>query len=77
MISGFWECDFILFEIKIKMVLGVDDVKVNKIEFCESCINGKLTRWTFVGNRSNTKRILEVVHTDVAGPITPLAHDGR
>lgn len=50
--------------IQNKMVEGIDDIKVNKVEFCESCIRGKLTRSKFVGNRSKAKRILETVHTD-------------
>ncbi|KRT78250.1 hypothetical protein AMK59_6683 [Oryctes borbonicus] len=61
--------------VKNGMVLGIDNLKVGKIEFCEPCIKGKMSRLPF-GTRSKAKRLLEIVHSDVAGPITPLTHDG-
>lgn len=60
--------------IKNKMVNGIENVKIGKVDFCESCVSGKMTRLKF-GTRSKAKRVLEIVHSDVAGPITPTSHD--
>lgn len=58
------------------MVDGIGDLKLNKIDFCKSCIEGKMTRLSF-GMRTRSKRILGIIHTDVVGPITPISHDGE
>lgn len=61
------------------MVKGLDKcVSDSKIEvICESCIDAKQTRKHF-GERpkKQSKRVLEVVHSDVCGPVTPVGHDG-
>lgn len=63
--------------IKKKMVVGIGkDIKCQKVEFCEPCISGKMTRFPF-GTRTKSKRMLEIVHTDVCGPITPESYDGN
>ena len=56
------------------MVDGIGKLKISKVELCESCINGKMTRSKF-GTRTKAKRLLEIIHTDIAGPITPLTHN--
>lgn len=60
--------------IKNKLVEGINDVKLGKIEFCEACVQGKMNRSSF-GTRSKASRILEIVHSDVAGPMTPASYD--
>lgn len=57
------------------MVDGIDKLKLSKVEFCESCVNGKITKLQF-GTRKKSKDILEIVHSDVCGPIDPISHDG-
>lgn len=45
--------------------------------YCEPCIEAKQTRKPFEdGPGRRSKRVLEIVHTDVCGPITPAGHDG-
>lgn len=61
--------------VKGKLVNGIENLDIGKIEFCQSCVQGKLTRSRF-GTRTVAKRLLEIVHTDIAGPITPIAYDG-
>lgn len=61
--------------VKNKLVIGIEDLKTNKVEFCDSCARNKLTRSKF-GIRTKAKRLLEIIHTDVAGPINPISHDG-
>lgn len=58
------------------MVEGISDIKCCKMELCESCVNGKMTRLSF-GNRTKAKRILEIVHLDVCGPTTLLSNSGN
>lgn len=45
---------------------------------CEICLKGKMTRSTFksIDENLKPKRILEVVSSDVSGPITPETFDG-
>lgn len=48
-------------------------------EFCEVCTQGKQTRQPFkrINEDKKAKRILEVISSDVCGPITPATHDGK
>ena len=62
--------------VKNQMVDGIGKLEINKIELCESCIKGKITRFKF-GTRTKAKRILEIIHMDVAGPMTPVSHSGE
>lgn len=61
-----------------EMVDGIDKVSVNTDErFCEPCVMGKHTRLPFSKRGViRTKRILELIHTDVCGPMSKPAHDG-
>jgi transposase InsO family protein len=58
------------------MVDGVDKMKCDGDRFCEVCIEGKQTKLPFGGTRPKTSRPLERVHSDLCGPITPVAHNG-
>lgn len=63
--------------IKNNLVAGMDEnLKVNKVEFCEPCISGKMTRLPF-GSRTKSTRLLEIIHSDVCGPISPESFDGN
>lgn len=61
-----------------KMVDGLDKIDVGtNDDFCESCVKGKQTRLPF--NKVNVKRssrILELVHTDICGPMSEKAWNG-
>lgn len=48
---------------------------MNKIG--ETCLKAKLTRLPFNKKRSNAKRPLELIHTDVCGPVDPLTWDKK
>lgn len=61
--------------VKNNMVDGIGEINLNKIEFCESCIKGKMSRLNF-GTRRRANRVLEIIHTDVTGPLTPIAYNG-
>lgn len=64
---------------KKKMVKGIDkDTNDDSSEvYCESCIEAKQTRKPFSeSSEKRSSRVLELIHTDVCGPVTPVAHDG-
>lgn len=60
------------------MVRGIEKLKIDKhSKICESCIFSKQTRLPFPRKtepRSN--RVLELIHTDVCGPLKQPAYDG-
>lgn len=44
---------------------------------CETCLKAKQTRIPFGEKRTRAKRPLEIVHTDVCGPIDPITWDKK
>ncbi|CAA7039007.1 unnamed protein product [Microthlaspi erraticum] len=60
-----------------KLVLGVPELKVeNKV--CDSCLMGKQTRQVFPQASSyRATKVLELVHGDLCGPITPSTASGN
>lgn len=54
--------------------LGKDD---GKDTLCDVCVRAKQTRKPFGKERSRASRPLEIVHTDVCGPIEPPTWDGN
>lgn len=61
-----------------EMVRGIEKLKIdNASEICESCIFGKQSRLPFPRkNEPRSNRILELIHTDVCGPLKQPAYDG-
>lgn len=60
------------------MVKGIEKVSVNtNSELCESCVLSKDTRKPY-SKRNNIRstRILELIHTDVCGPVSTTGRDG-
>lgn len=55
-------------------ILGLNNFQINNIEFCESYVRGKMIRNTFQ-TRTKSKRPLEIIHTDICGPIQPTSHE--
>ncbi|KAI7938193.1 hypothetical protein MJO28_015113 [Puccinia striiformis f. sp. tritici] len=47
-----------------------------KDQCCDSCMKGKMTRKSFKHHFDKTTDILEVVHGDLVGPITPSSNGG-
>ncbi|RYA68263.1 hypothetical protein DD592_26860 [Enterobacter cloacae complex sp. 2DZ2F20B] len=45
--------------------------------FCEVCMEAKQTRLPFNTTRQRARRPLEILHTDVCGPIDPETWDGK
>lgn len=64
-----------------KLVNFSDGMRVNVSNeshiVCESCVFGKQTRSSFpVNKRARSSRVLELIHTDVCGPMKTTAYDG-
>ena len=59
----------------------VEDVKIvessEKSKICSICIEGKQTKLPHDQHRTRAKGPLQLVHSDVMGPISPLSHDGK
>ncbi|MCO5593236.1 hypothetical protein L7F22_047243 [Adiantum nelumboides] len=51
-----------------KMVKGMT-LSLSNIDLCEACIFGKMTRTKFPRSRTKTSKVLELVHSDVFGPL--------
>ena len=47
-----------------------------QIETCEPCLIGKMTKKPFKMKGTRAKDLLELIHSDVCGPIKPSARDG-
>ena len=46
------------------------------LDACEPCLMGKMTRTTFSGTMERAIDLLEIIHTDVCGPISVEARGG-
>lgn len=64
--------------INITEGMNIDKKELRKTEeLCEICIKAKHTREPFGESRTRASRPLELVHTDVCGPIGPDTWDGK
>lgn len=44
---------------------------------CEICLENKMSNLKFNNNRSRASEVLEIIHTDVNGPINQIGHNGE
>lgn len=61
------------------MVSGLEltSAKMDKSVVCEPCVAGKQTRKPFPErNEKRSSRVLELIHSDVCGPVTPVGVGG-
>ena len=60
-----------------KMVTGLPQIK-HVDELCDSCLAGKQRRLPFPkAAKYRAQEVLQLVHGDLCGPITPTTHGGR
>ena len=45
-------------------------------ETCEACLLGKMTKTPFIGFPERASDLLELIHTDVCGPMSSIARGG-
>lgn len=58
-----------------KLLTGLPDRLNGNYIQCEICLQNKMTNLPFENNRRRATEILEIVHTDVNGPITPVGYN--
>ena len=56
--------------IVIKVVACLPEIQINNEEVCKGCAQGKNTNNPFPRSNSKAKGILEIVHSDVCGPMS-------
>ena len=54
----------------------IDPSNFESYSTCEVCLLGKMTKAPFVGQSARAADILELIHTDVCGPINETARGG-
>ncbi|KAI3453969.1 hypothetical protein Pfo_010632, partial [Paulownia fortunei] len=55
---------------------SLSDLEVESLPVCESCLEGKMTKRPFTSKGLRAKEVLELVHSDVCGPISVQARGG-
>lgn len=59
------------------MVKGLPQIDLQE-QLCEGCVVGKQNRDSFPKeSKWRAKKVLELVHTDICGPITPLSNGNK
>jgi hypothetical protein len=54
----------------------LESLYYESFETCELCLMGKMTRTPFYGTMERVTDLLEIIHTDVCGPMSVSAHGG-
>ena len=52
------------------------DLRVGSLPVCESCLEGKMTKRSFSAKGTRAKGPLQLVHSDVCGPVSVQARGG-
>ena len=63
-------------ELASKFVEGLLEIKTKHEGVCKLCAKGKNTKKTFPSSKSKAKRILEIIHSDVCGPMSSSSLSG-
>ena len=53
-----------------KSVEGLPEIQAKHDGVCKGCVKGKNTKKTFPSSESKAKGILEIIHSDVCGPMS-------
>ncbi|KAK9732073.1 Integrase core domain [Popillia japonica] len=59
------------------LVEGLDFVSSAENKICDVCVRSKQKCLPYFSKRLRSNRVLELVHTDVCGPINPVSHTGN
>jgi hypothetical protein len=54
----------------------LESLDYESCETCEPCLMGKMTRTPFSGSMERATDLLEIIHTDICGPMSVPAHGG-
>ena len=53
----------------------LESLDYESVDACEPCLMGKMTKTPFSGTMERATDLLEIIHTDVCGPMNIEAHD--
>ena len=75
-----WHCRFDHIGVK-RMNKPHEDGLLESLDYesfdaCEPCLMGKMTKTPFFGTMERATDLLEIIHTDVCGPMSIEAHGG-
>ena len=59
-----------------KVVEGLPEMQEKHEGICKGCVKGKNTKKTFLSSESKAKGILEIIHSDVCGPMSSSSLSG-
>ena len=75
-----WHCHLGHIGVKRMKKLHTDGIleslDYESLDACEPCLMGKITKTTFSGTMERATNLLEIIHTDVCGPMSVEAHGG-
>ena len=75
-----WHCRLGHIGVKRMKKLHVDglleSLDYESLGACEPCLMGKMTKTPFAGTMERAIDLLEIIHTDVCGPMSVDAHGG-
>ena len=54
----------------------LESLDYESFDTCEPCLMGKMTRTSFSGTMERATDLLEIIHTDVCGPMSVEARGG-
>ena len=54
----------------------LESLDYESLDACEPCLMGKMTKTPFSGTMERATDLLEIIHTDVCGPMSVEAHGG-
>ena len=54
----------------------LESLDYESFDTSESCLMGKMTKTMFFGKMERANNLLEIIHTDVCGPMSVEAHGG-
>ena len=64
--------DYTELPLKRKVVEGLPEMQAKHEGVCKGCVKGKNTKKTFPSSKSKEKGILEIIHSDVCGPMSSI-----
>ena len=59
-----------------KVVTGLPDLKIDHAGTCKGCASGKNIKNPFLKSETKTKGTLELIHSDVCGPMPSISLSG-
>ena len=54
----------------------LESLDYDSLDACEPCLMGKMTKTPFSGTMERATKLLEIIHTDVYGPMSVGARGG-